>query len=242
VAPSSSDQLTNARCVRLAFAGARRNPESQRPLGNTQMLGKQQLAASVFGRLLKITPSDKTCIGFERMSWRLWNTELLQITLYQLWHVATARMIQVIRNLEELAATYTRDGFVRVPGFFGPELLREVRDQLERYERDIAPRLPEGDRVIESDGRSIRNLWRLEQHDPYFKQLAEGSEICSLISALVGGTPVLMAVETFNKPPKVGSGVPPHQDNAYFCQSPPDALTVWIALDAATSENGPIYY
>src|SRR5262249_39404257 len=39
-----------------------------------------------------------------------------------------------------------------------------------------------------------------------------------------------------------GSGVPPHQDNAYFCQSPPDALTVWIAMDAATMENGPIFY
>jgi ectoine hydroxylase-related dioxygenase (phytanoyl-CoA dioxygenase family) len=40
----------------------------------------------------------------------------------------------------------------------------------------------------------------------------------------------------------VGSGVPPHQDNAYFCQSPPDALTIWVAIDAATEANGPIFY
>jgi ectoine hydroxylase-related dioxygenase (phytanoyl-CoA dioxygenase family) len=151
-------------------------------------------------------------------------------------------MIQLISNLKELTAKYARDGFVRVPAFFGPELLKAVRSQLERYERNIASVVPDGDRVYESDGRSIRNLWRLEQHDPYFKKLAGRSEICSLISTLVRGTPLLMAVETFNKPPRVGSGVPPHQDNAYFCQSPPDALTVWIALDAATIENGPIYY
>ena len=54
---------------------------------------------------------------------------------------------------------------------------------------------------------------------------------------MVHGEPVSMGVETFNKPAKVGSGVPPHQDNAYFCLTPPDALTIWIALDAATMES-----
>jgi len=53
---------------------------------------------------------------------------------------------------------------------------------------------------------------------------------------------VLLAVETFNKPARVGSGVPYHQDNAYFCQTPPDVLTVWIAIDPVTVENGAVYY
>ncbi|MBN8628907.1 MAG: phytanoyl-CoA dioxygenase family protein, partial [Planctomycetes bacterium] len=56
------------------------------------------------------------------------------------------------------------------------------------------------------------------------------------------GEPVLAAVETFNKPARVGSGVPYHQDNAYFCQTPPDMLTVWIAIDAVTEANGPVYF
>src|SRR5262249_22466719 len=43
-------------------------------------------------------------------------------------------------------------------------------------------------------------------------------------------------------PAKIGSPVPPHQDNAYFCQAPPDMLTVWIAIDAVTEENGPVMY
>jgi ectoine hydroxylase-related dioxygenase (phytanoyl-CoA dioxygenase family) len=51
-----------------------------------------------------------------------------------------------------------------------------------------------------------------------------------------------MGVETFNKPARVGSGVPYHQDNAYFCQTPPDVLTIWIALDPVTLANGPVYY
>jgi ectoine hydroxylase-related dioxygenase (phytanoyl-CoA dioxygenase family) len=137
---------------------------------------------------------------------------------------------------------YERDGCVRVRGFFSPELLRDVRERLARYEREVVPNLPPGDRVLEADGKTVRNLWRMEQHDPFFKSLAERPEIGSLVATLVNGEPVLAGVETFNKPAKVGSGVPPHQDNAYFCQSPPDMLTVWVAIDAATAENGPIFY
>jgi ectoine hydroxylase-related dioxygenase (phytanoyl-CoA dioxygenase family) len=40
----------------------------------------------------------------------------------------------------------------------------------------------------------------------------------------------------------VGSGVPYHQDNAYFCRTPPDMLTVWIAIDAVTEANGPVFF
>jgi ectoine hydroxylase-related dioxygenase (phytanoyl-CoA dioxygenase family) len=143
---------------------------------------------------------------------------------------------------EEQIDTYRRDGCIRVRGLLSPEQLREIREQLARYEREIVPNLPAGDRTFEADGQTVRNLWRMEQHDPFFKSLAERAEIREFIAPLVNGEPVLAAVETFNKPAKVGSGVPPHQDNAYFCQSPPDMLTAWIAIDAATMENGPIYY
>jgi hypothetical protein len=61
----------------------------------------------------------------------------------------------------------------------------------------------------------------MDRHDPFFDTLAQREEILALVRELVHGEPVLMAVETFNKPARVGSGVPPHQDNAYFCQSPP---------------------
>ncbi len=37
------------------------------------------------------------------------------------------------------------------------------------------------------------------------------------------GAPVLAGVATFQKAARIGSGVPYHQGNAYFCQAPPDA-------------------
>ena len=141
-----------------------------------------------------------------------------------------------------LIEQYERDGCVRVPGVLDAATLRRVREQLDRYVREVVPNLPAGDRTFEADGATVRNLWRMEQHDPFFADLGHRPEVLDLVRQLVHGEPVLAAVETFNKPARVGSGVPPHQDNAYFCQAPPDMLTIWIALDAATEANGPIFY
>ena len=141
-----------------------------------------------------------------------------------------------------MLSDYERDGFVRVRHLLSADDLTRLRAEIERYAREVLPRIPEGDRVLEADGKAVRNLWRMEQHDPFFADLARRTDILAVVAPLVHGTPVLMGVETFNKPAKIGSGVPPHQDNAYFCQSPPDVLTVWIAVDAATMENGPIFY
>ena len=137
---------------------------------------------------------------------------------------------------------YERDGCIRVRGFLDAALLAQVRQNLQRYMRQIAPTIPAGDRTFEADGTTVRNLWRMEQHDAFFADFARRKAIIDLIAPLVHGTPLLMGVETFNKPARVGSGVPPHQDNAYFCQSPPDVLTIWMAMDAATEANGPIFY
>lgn len=137
---------------------------------------------------------------------------------------------------------YERDGFVRIAAFLNAETLAALKLNIERYTREVLPGIPESDRVLEADGKAVRNLWRMEHHDAFFAEFARRPEIVATVSALLRSTPVLMGVETFNKPAKIGSGVPPHQDNAYFCQSPPEVLTVWIAVDPATAENGPIYY
>jgi ectoine hydroxylase-related dioxygenase (phytanoyl-CoA dioxygenase family) len=118
----------------------------------------------------------------------------------------------------------------------------EVRAEIERYIREDLPSKPADARTLEPDGVTIRNLWRLEQHNERLATLALGHETLHLVGRLVHGEPVLAGVETFNKPARVGSGVPYHQDNAYFCQTPPDMLTVWIAIDAVTPDNGPVRF
>jgi ectoine hydroxylase-related dioxygenase (phytanoyl-CoA dioxygenase family) len=141
-----------------------------------------------------------------------------------------------------LEADYRRDGVIRVRRLFAAEKVAELRQLLSDYIAEKVPTLPPSDRTFEADGKTVRNLWRIEQHDPRFTAAACTPELLALVAKLVNGEPVLAAIETFNKPARIGSGVPYHQDNAYFCQSPPDMLTVWVAMDAATLENGPVYY
>jgi phytanoyl-CoA hydroxylase len=150
--------------------------------------------------------------------------------------------VTVMSDQSQLFDDYQRDGVVRIREFFSADTVIEVRAELDRYIREDLPSKPNDARTLEADGKTIRNLWRLEQHNEYFKELGQRREMTELIAALVQGEPVLTGVETFSKPARIGSGVPYHQDNAYFCQTPPDMLTVWIAIDSVTVENGSIYF
>jgi hypothetical protein len=142
---------------------------------------------------------------------------------------------------------YDTNGFLHLPALLSPAELNDVNRELERYTRDVAPALPPADIVWEaqpdSDGaRRIRNLWRMEQHSPFFARFGMEPAMLDLARLLVNGEPLRIAVELFAKPARVGSAVPYHQDNAYFTLSPPDCFTLWIALDASTRENGCVYY
>jgi ectoine hydroxylase-related dioxygenase (phytanoyl-CoA dioxygenase family) len=143
---------------------------------------------------------------------------------------------------DQILRDYERDGVVRIRGFLTLEEVAGVRAELERYIREDLASKPADAATREADGVTVRNLWRLEKHNPKLRAIAEREDIRAIIAPLVRGEPVLCAVETFNKPARVGSGVPYHQDNAYFCQEPPDMLTVWIAIDAVTEANGPVFF
>jgi phytanoyl-CoA hydroxylase len=144
--------------------------------------------------------------------------------------------------IERLAEDYERDGVVRLAQLLSADEVRTVRREIENYTREIAPKLEVTEVTFEADGKAVRNLWRMERHSAFFARLAAESRITDLARVLVHGEPLLLGVETFNKPARIGSGVPPHQDNAYFCQTPPDVFTVWLAVDAVTEANGPVVY
>jgi phytanoyl-CoA hydroxylase len=137
---------------------------------------------------------------------------------------------------------YRTDGYVAVPGLFSRERVAEIAAQIDRAGNSAAERMAQGDFVLEQSGGGVRNLWRLEHYDEFFADLGNDPAVVGVVEKLIGAPVDLVAVETFNKPARHGSAVPPHQDNACFCQEPPDMLTVWVAIDATTSDNGPVHY
>lgn len=150
-------------------------------------------------------------------------------------------------NLLEQKRAYDKDGFLKVEALPSERQMKELAHELARYARDVVPELPAADIVYETDAATgartgIRNLWRMETHSSYLDQFAHSPQILELVGRLVNGEPVLMAVELFAKPARVGSAVPYHQDNGYFNRTPPDALTLWLALDEGKIENGCVFY
>ena len=76
-----------------------------------------------------------------------------------------------------------------------------------------------------------------------FRNLATAPSIVSAVEQLIGADVCLFFSQVFCKPPEVGGPKPVHQDNFYFGPDNADAtLTVWIALDDATVQNGCLFY
>ncbi len=143
---------------------------------------------------------------------------------------------------DDPVAAYHRDGVVHVRGCLSRECVEEIVTELERYERDVLPGVPRDDFTLEPDGRTVRNLWRMDRHDEFFHALRRRDDFVNLAGRFLSSLPVSMSIETFAKPPRVGSAVPYHQDNAYFCLEPADVLTLWVPLDEVTDENGAVEY
>lgn len=86
----------------------------------------------------------------------------------------------------------------------------------------------------------VRKLMNFDREHPAFESIAHAhARLGPVLEALLGADPVLFQSMALIKPPHIGSEKPWHQDNAYFNVTPLNAVVgVWIALDAATVENG----
>jgi phytanoyl-CoA hydroxylase len=147
-------------------------------------------------------------------------------------------------NLTDTKRAYDADGFAAIRGFLPPDDLALLRDNLDRYIREVVPSLPDGDAFYEDKSRpeTLKQLHRIEQ-DAFFAEYLGHPLWRAAAESLLGepaGPP--QGAEWFNKPPATAHATPPHQDNYYFCLSPPLVLTMWLALDVVDEENGCLRY
>ena len=146
-------------------------------------------------------------------------------------------------NYEALAREFDDRGYLIIDEFFPPAKIAEIEWQLQRFIAEIDPAKAPGVVLYEpnTDGK-IRNLFEMEKHDAYFAELAKSPEVVNLAATIFDDDPLLLGVELFGKPARVGTEVPYHQDNAYFNLVPDDAHTIWVALADSTVENGCVRY
>lgn len=90
----------------------------------------------------------------------------------------------------------------------------------------------------------VLQVINVHKADSLFRQLAVSPVLGRVVAELAGWTQVgtrLAQDQIWAKPP----GAPPltfHRDSPYFMFSPPDVVTVWLALDNMHAEIGPLQY
>jgi phytanoyl-CoA hydroxylase len=143
----------------------------------------------------------------------------------------------------ELKQELDRDGFVVIAHFLPADELRMLEENVARYIREVAPTLPETDAFYEDRARpeTLKQLQRMDC-DPFFEAYSRSERWASMAESLLGEPAASHQPEWFNKPPNTNHVTPPHQDNFYFCLTPPNVVTIWLALDRVDAENGCLRY
>jgi len=140
---------------------------------------------------------------------------------------------------------FESDGFVAIRQFITGDRLVELESELERFVQQVVPQMP-ADQVFYEDKNcphTLKQIQQMARHDAWFQELSVAGVIRELAADLLQGPVVPRNLQYFNKPAGgTGLPTPPHQDAYYFMLEPPEAVTMWLALDAVDTENGCIRY
>ena len=154
---------------------------------------------------------------------------------------------------DEQVARYEEQGFLAIDNAFTPGEVSAALDgmldviggrypgykgiQFEAVARELLPTLsPEQKQDV------VRKISHFTQWDARLHAIATHPKLLAACERLIGDKPGIFEDKALIKPPKIGREKPWHQDHAYW-NLPLDAkvVTAWIALDAATVENGCLF-
>ena len=126
-----------------------------------------------------------------------------------------------------------------------------TEDQIRSYRRDgyVVPdyRLPDAaladirtlhDRLLAKHPEFEDYCPAVLAFDTGFLNIARTPAILNMVEQLIGADFALWNSSFFAKPARVGTKTPWHQDGEYWPIRPLATCSVWIAVDAATPENG----
>lgn len=147
-------------------------------------------------------------------------------------------------DFRRLREDFERDGYVFISGFLSAEEVNELKQKLASFIQNVVPTMADNEVFYEGkqDSTTLKQLINLNRYDAYFEKILENSRFDALAAEVLGETVLPKTLEYFNKPPQIGQPTPPHQDAYYFKITPPQAATMWLALEDADEENGCVRY
>lgn len=147
-------------------------------------------------------------------------------------------------DVASIKASYDRDGYVFIPGFLSRQEVETINNELKRFIEHTVPEMEPAYVFYEdkNDPATLKQLQDIHRYNSFFADILKGSQFEAIAEVLLGEKVIGKNLEYFNKPPRIGKPTPPHQDGYYFMLNPPQAITMWMALEDADEENGCVRY
>ena len=148
-----------------------------------------------------------------------------------------------INSNSEMIQKFKDDGYLVYNEIFDSDELKEIKDHVELYIDEVAPKMPENQVYYDQKNQkeSLKQIQKMFEYNTFFNNLIHG-RIYELAGKLLGENPKVINLQYFNKSPKYSKPTPPHQDGFYFKIKPIKAITFWLALDDVNETNGAIQY
>ncbi|KAB2343342.1 phytanoyl-CoA dioxygenase family protein [Actinomadura rudentiformis] len=126
----------------------------------------------------------------------------------------------------DLMDKFDTDGYAIFRNVLDAELIAEA-DQHVRWLQERYP------------GRSGEDLsTELVARDPFWVRLVSDDRLLDIAEKFIGPDIALFASHYIAKPPHTGKAVLWHQDGAFWPLDPMNVVTLWLAVDRSTPENG----
>ncbi|XP_065179056.1 methylphosphonate hydroxylase-like [Sycon ciliatum] len=145
-------------------------------------------------------------------------------------------------NLDAAKLSFQEHGYICCPNYLSDSELQLLQGEIDRYKNEIVPTLPPKAVFYEDKDRPKDTIIRCEgmhNHDDFFNRLLCSPAFNGLVDCLLGEPCEGNNMQFFSKPPGA-KATPPHQDGQYFMHD--QGVTLWLALDRATEENGCMFY
>ena len=126
----------------------------------------------------------------------------------------------------QLRQEFDRQGYAVYRQVLDPDLIAEASQHVDW----LAERHP--------DLRPERLGHNLMTDDPFWVRLISDNRLLDIAAQYVGPDVALFASHYLSKPPGDGMPVLWHQDGAYWPLEPMEVVTLWLAVDDSTPENG----
>lgn len=128
--------------------------------------------------------------------------------------------------MSSIVDQYNEQGYVICRDVLDAELVREASDHVDwllKRHPGVRP---------EHLGHTLMT------HDPFWVRLVGDDRLLDIAEQFIGPNIALFASHYISKPPRDGQPVLWHQDGSYWPLEPMEVITLWLAVDDSTPENG----